>query len=79
MLLLLLKTQAFVMMEAMRNPTHAEVTKALAGGIHSALWTTVLGLIIALVFILTYHYFQHKLDRINAKWQELYLAISELL
>jgi len=73
-------SQAFQKMEGLPlHTTHQEVTKTLAGGIYSALWTTVLGLLIALFFLFSYYYFQHKLDRIHAKWKELYLKISELL
>ncbi|MBN2416972.1 MotA/TolQ/ExbB proton channel family protein [bacterium] len=73
-------SQAFSRMQALpATATHQDVTTQLAGGIYSALWTTILGLILALFFMFMYYYFQHKLDRINAKWKELYLMVSELL
>jgi len=49
----------------------------LSGGINEALWTTIVGLAISLIFLMIYYYFNNKLKRIYMKWEELYVRLSE--
>ncbi len=51
----------------------------LSNGIFEALWTTIFGLANGIFFILVYYYFKHKLDWIYAKWEEMYISITEKL
>lgn len=51
----------------------------LAGGINEALWTTIFGLIVGIFLVLFYYLFKNKLDWIYAKWEEIYVDVSEKL
>jgi biopolymer transport protein ExbB/TolQ len=46
----------------------ANLMNRLAEGINEALYTTICGLIVGIVFMLVYYYYQYKLDRIHALW-----------
>jgi biopolymer transport protein ExbB/TolQ len=63
-------------------PLHSDqvaMTRNLAGGIFEALWTTIFGLVVAILLMLFYYFYQNKLSRIYSKWEEIYLKISEPL
>ena len=49
----------------------------LSGGINEALWTTIEGLAISLIFLMVYYIFNNKLKRIYMKWENLYVRLSE--
>ncbi len=49
----------------------------LSGGINEALWTTIEGLAISLIFLMIYYIFNNKLKRIYMKWEKLYVRLSE--
>ncbi|MFQ5637746.1 MAG: MotA/TolQ/ExbB proton channel family protein [bacterium] len=51
----------------------------LSNGIFEALWTTIFGIANGIVFLLVYYYFKYKLDWIYAKWEEIYITITEKL
>ena len=51
----------------------------LAGGINEALWTTIFGLVIGIILVLFYYLFKNKMDWIYAKWEEIYVDVSEKL
>ena len=57
----------------------ATTIQHLSNGIFEALWTTIFGLANGIFFILVYYYFKHKLDWIYAKWEEIYISITEKL
>ena len=61
------------------NSDQVAMTRDLAGGIFEALWTTIFGLVVAIVLMLLYYFYQKKLTRIFSKWEEIYLKISEPL
>ncbi len=61
------------------NSDQVAMTRDLAGGIFEALWTTIFGLVVAIVLMLFYYFYQNKLTRIFSKWEEIYLKISEPL
>lgn len=46
----------------------ANLMNRLAEGINEALFTTICGLIVGIVFMLLYYYYQYKLDRIHSLW-----------
>jgi hypothetical protein len=61
------------------SPDFVSTIQLLSNGIFEALWTTIFGLANGIAFILVYYYFKHKLDWIYAKWEEIYISISEKL
>jgi len=61
------------------TPDFVSTIQQLSGGIFEALWTTIFGLANAIFFLLVYYYFKHKLDWIYAKWEEIYITITEKL
>lgn len=56
---------------------NSEVIQRLSGGILSALWTTIIGLLLALITMFAYYQFSNKLETIRSKWKHLFLDISE--
>ena len=61
------------------NSDQVAIARDLAGGIFEALWTTIFGLVVAILLMLFYYFYQNKLNRIFSKWEEIYLKISEPL
>ena len=59
--------------------TQSTIVRRLSGGIFEALWTTIEGLFVGILFMLIYYYYHNKLNWIYAKWEELYVWISEKL
>ncbi|MBN1896047.1 MotA/TolQ/ExbB proton channel family protein [bacterium] len=59
--------------------TQTALVRRLSGGIFEALWTTILGLFVGIIFTLVYYYYQNKLSWIYSKWEEIYADISEKL
>lgn len=59
------------------SPDFVATIQQLSNGIFEALWTTIFGLANGIVFIIVYYYFKHKLDWIYAKWEEIYVSITE--
>ena len=51
-----------------RSLAGEELLKALAKGIHEALYTTICGLIVGTVFMLAYYWYNNKLERVHAIW-----------
>ncbi len=51
-----------------RSLAGEELLKALAKGIHEALYTTICGLIVGTLFMLAYYWYNYKLERIHAIW-----------
>jgi len=45
-----------------------DLLKALAMGIYEALYTTICGLIVGILFMLAYYWYNHKMERIHAIW-----------
>ncbi len=45
-----------------------ELLEALSKGIHEALYTTVCGLIVGIMFMLAYYWYSYKIERIHAIW-----------
>lgn len=45
-----------------------ELLEALGKGIHEALYTTICGLIVGIMFMLAYYWYSYKLERIHAIW-----------
>ncbi len=60
-------------------PNFVSTIQHLSNGIFEALWTTIFGLANGIIFLLVYYYFKHKLDWIYAKWEEIYINITEKL
>jgi|Deesub1362B_J571_1020462.scaffolds.fasta_scaffold01445_2 biopolymer transport protein ExbB/TolQ len=58
--------------------TSTKITE-LAGGINEALWTTILGLSVGIFLIILYYVYKNKLDWIYAKWEQIYVDVSETL
>jgi len=61
------------------NPDFVNTIQMLSHGIFEALWTTIFGLANGIVFVVIYYYYKHKLDWIYAKWEEIYVHITEKL
>ncbi|MFQ5602806.1 MAG: MotA/TolQ/ExbB proton channel family protein [bacterium] len=61
------------------RPDFVNTIQQLSSGIFEALWTTIFGLANGIIFILVYYYFKHKLEWIYAKWEEVYISITEKL
>jgi len=61
------------------SPDFVNTIQLLSNGIFEALWTTIFGLANGIVFVIIYYYFKHKLDWIYAKWEEIYVTITEKL
>ncbi len=61
------------------SPDFVNTIQMLSNGIFEALWTTIFGLANGIVFVIIYYYFKHKLDWIYAKWEEMYVTITEKL
>ncbi len=59
--------------------TQLELVRELSGGIYEALWTTIEGLAFGVTMMLLYYYYQNKLSWIYAKWEEIYIYVSEKL
>jgi len=71
-------SHAFAMLTMMHQDiTQSELVRRLAGGIFEALWTTIFGLIVGIALMLLYYYYQNKLNWIYAKWEDIYVNISE--
>lgn len=45
-----------------------ELMTSLAGGINEALYTTICGLIVGILFMLAFYWYNYKMDRIHAIW-----------
>lgn len=60
-------------------PDFMNTIQLLSNGIFEALWTTIFGLANGICFVIIYYYFKHKLDWIFAKWEEIYVNITEKL
>lgn len=56
-----------------------EVVGMLAPHINEALWTTVFGLVLGMLLLVLYSYFNHKISWIYSKWEEIFVRISEEL
>jgi len=54
-----------------------DILKALGGGINEALWTTFFGLTSGIILMLIYYYYNYKLGRITAIWENIATEISE--
>lgn len=65
--------------KASMNPDFVNTIQMLSHGIFEALWTTIFGLANGIVFVVIYYYYKHKLDWIYAKWEEIYVHITEKL
>ena len=61
------------------TPDFVYTIQQLSGGIFEALWTTIFGLANGIFFMVLYYYFKYKLDWIYAKWEEIYISITEKL
>ncbi len=61
------------------TPDFVNTIQLLSNGIFEALWTTIFGLANGIFFVIIYYYFKHKLDWIYAKWEEIYVTITEKL
>jgi hypothetical protein len=61
------------------TPDFVYTIQQLSSGIFEALWTTIFGLANGILFMVLYYYFKHKLDWIYAKWEEIYISITEKL
>ena len=73
-------SHAFAMLTMLpTNISQSEIVKRLAGGIFEALWTTILGLFVGIGLMLLYYFYQNKLNWIYAKWEDIYVNISESL
>jgi len=59
--------------------TQTALVRRLSGGIFEALWTTIDGLFVGILFMLVYYYYQNKLNWVYSKWEEIYADISEKL
>ena len=51
-----------------RSLAGEELLKSLAKGIHEALYTTICGLIVGIIFMLAYYWYNYKLERVHAIW-----------
>ena len=73
-------SHAFAMLTMLETDiTQTGLVKKLAGGIFEALWTTIEGLFVGIIFMLLYYYYQNKLSWIYSKWEEIYVHIAEKL
>lgn len=61
------------------SPDFSNTIQMLSNGIFEALWTTIFGLANGIFFVIIFYYYKHKLDWIYAKWEELYVTITEKL
>lgn len=61
------------------TPDFVYTIHQLSNGIFEALWTTIFGLANGIFFMVVYYYFKHKLDWIYAKWEDIYISITEKL
>lgn len=61
------------------SPDFVYTIQQLSSGIFEALWTTIFGLANGIFFMVLYYYFKHKLDWIYAKWEDIYISITEKL
>lgn len=52
----------------LRSLAGEDLLKALAKGIHEALYTTICGLIVGILFMLAYYWYNYKLERVHAMW-----------
>jgi len=51
-----------------RSPSEEFIMQNLSGGIFEALFTTIFGLIVGILLMLAYYYYNYKLDRIHSIW-----------
>lgn len=51
----------------------------VAGGIAEALTTTAVGLVVAIVSLISYHYFSHRVDRILLELEKITLNIIDVM
>lgn len=72
-------TSAFHEISSGRVENVQDMLKNLGGGIYEALYTTIFGLVTGIVLVFVYYYYKSKLDWIYAKWEEIYVKISEKL
>lgn len=71
---------AFATLTMLRTDiTQTVLVQRLARGIFEALWTTIEGLFVGIILMLLYYYYQNKLNWIYAKWEEIYVHVSEKL
>jgi biopolymer transport protein ExbB/TolQ len=61
------------------DTTQITLINKLSSGIYEALWTTIEGLFVGIVFSLGYYYYQRKLDWVYSKWEEFYVYVAEKL
>ncbi len=61
------------------TPDFVYTIQQLSSGIFEALWTTIFGLANGIFFLVLYYYYKHKLDWVYAKWEEIYVSITEKL
>jgi len=54
----------------------SELITKLAGGINTALYTTIVGLAIGIFATLAYYWFKVRLDSISTKWEKIFVDIS---
>ncbi|HEX9933798.1 MAG TPA: MotA/TolQ/ExbB proton channel family protein [bacterium] len=59
--------------------TQISLINKLSGGIYEALWTTIEGLFVGIVFSIAYYYYQRKMDWVYSKWEEIYVYVAEKL
>lgn len=59
--------------------TQIALINKLSGGIYEALWTTIEGLFVGIIFSLLYYFYQKKLDWVYSKWEEIYVYVAEKL
>ena len=59
------------------GPNAQAILKSLGGGINEALWTTFFGLTSGIILMLIYYYYNYKLGRITAIWENIATEISE--
>ncbi|MCD6117320.1 MotA/TolQ/ExbB proton channel family protein [bacterium] len=71
-------SHAFAMLTMVHaDISQSELVRRLAGGIFEALWTTILGLFVGIMLMLLFYYYQNKLNWLYAKWENIYVNISE--
>ena len=72
-------SQAFENLAMRGAATQAEMIPELSKGIFEALWTTILGLGIGILFSILYYYVRNRIDHAFAKIQDIYVRVSEKL
>lgn len=62
---------------ANRSGGAGEIVASLAPSINEALYTTILGIVVGIFLMLLYYYYKSKLDWIYAKWENIFVRLTE--